>query len=131
MANAKFDYSNPTVVTITNVAKDVIARDAGTKAKLVEGVTSEKLDVADEIVKTYEKDSVTHYDVMRKVIPCARRIQFWKTNSYAVLENTGDDIKIAVKYSAELAYYMSLANEDIKVEQAAPASDSTPETPKV
>lgn len=86
---ATIDYTIvPAVVTITNISKEVEAFDAGT--------------VANEEGK--------------KVITGARKFQFFKTNSYCVLEPE-DELKVVANTSAELNYFMSLADgKNFKVE---------------
>lgn len=88
---ATIDYSIvPAVVTITNIATPKEAFDAGTKPD-AEG---------------------------KKEITAVRRFQFFKTNSYCVLE-PADELKVIARTSAELNYFMSLDDgENFKVTAA-------------
>lgn len=89
MATIDISTNLPAVVTITNVAKEVEAHDAGTKPN-AEG---------------------------KKVITATRTVQLYRVNQFKELQK-GDVLKVTAETSEELAYYTSLANEDLKVDVA-------------
>lgn len=116
MANV-LDFSNLTTVTILNGASDVEVFDAGTRPEEVVILKSNLRPDEEYVDAGKDKNNKDIVKVKRKYIPGTRRVQLWKTNSYITLE-PGDSVKLAVKYSAELAYYKSLANDEIQVEEA-------------
>lgn len=110
---ANFDYSIvPAVVTITNVATAEEAFDAGTKPVEIE-IPKTDLKPGEEYTPIEgDEDNVI---VKRKYITGARRLQFFKTNSYCILE-PADELKLVARTSAELNYFMSLNDgENFKV----------------
>lgn len=121
MANV-LDFSNLTTVTILNGASDVEVFDAGTRPEMVKILKSDLRPGEEYVDAGKDENNKDLVEVKRKYIPGTRRIQLWKTNSYVTLE-PGDSVKLAVKYSAELAYYKSLENDEIQVEVAT-AEDS-------
>ena len=82
---ATFDYSKAQVVTITNNAKEIEAKDPGSEQR------------------------------HKEFLDTNRRIQFYRVNSYIVLEK-GDVVKILAETSEEAAYFASLATDEISVE---------------
>lgn len=126
MANV-FDLtvSTPQEIVITNKAKTEEVFDAGSlqRSNLYRvPVTKVKNEDGKKIVETtYEikKRSELSDDELATAKKVAfknttRRIQMYKTNNYVDLEQ-GDSVKITAEYSEEVAYFISLASEDLKV----------------
>lgn len=94
---ATFDYSKAQVVTITNNAKEIKAYDPGSLQRAE----------ADKIFEEADGRKYTY-------LSTNRRIQFYRVNSYIVLEK-GDAVKILAETSEEAAYFASLATDEISV----------------
>jgi len=123
MANT-LDLTTPKVVTITNNAKTVAADDAGALQRsklyqLADGTIKARADMTDAEYETAKKIAYRNTD---------RQIQMYKTNTWVTVHQ-GDSVQITVQYPEELAYFLSLATDELSVVAAdATTEDTTPET---
>lgn len=129
---ANIDLKTPQTIVITNVAKDEEMFDAGSlqrsdlyKVTVVTedngetSVTTEikhRSEISDEDLATAKKVAFKNTD---------RKVQMYKTNTYVTLAK-GDSVTVTASYPEEIAYFLSLASDDLTVEVQEP--ETTPDT---
>ena len=119
MANA-IDLTTPKVVTITNTVTKERAEDAGALQKssvyeVDKDTFKDKSELTDEEIAVAKKAAFRNTD---------RKVQMYKANTYVTLE-LGQSVKITTSFPEEIAYFLSLASKDLKVEVAAAATEAT------
>lgn len=119
MANA-IDLTTPKVVTITNTVTKERAEDAGALQKssvyeVDKDTFKDKSELTDEEIAVAKKAAFRNTD---------RKVQMYKANTYITLE-LGQSVKITTSFPEEIAYFLSLASKDLKVEVAAAATEAT------
>lgn len=116
------DLTTPKVVTITNTVTKERAYDAGSLQKssiyeVSKNTFKDKSELTDEEIAVANKAAFKTTD---------RRVQMYKTNTYITLE-LGQAVKITTSFPEEIAYFLSLANSDLKVEVADPETKTNPD----
>lgn len=118
MANA-IDLTTPKVVTITNTVTKERAEDAGALQRssvyeVDKDTFKDKSELTDEEIAVAKKAAFRNTD---------RKVQMYKANTYITLE-LGQSVKITTSFPEEIAYFLSLASKDLKVEVAAAATEA-------
>jgi len=128
-----YDFSNvPVVVTLTNTKtpEEVFdGYDAGTRAVKVQIPYSEvregeNYELATVLAENASVGDDTPVFVKRKYKNAEVTVQFYKTNTFLTLESL-DSVKVIARSSAEVAHFLSLANDDLTVVVEEATSDDS------